>query len=175
VRAFTSSNRRRPPGPAAEAGRRHWYSRGSGSGAVGWLRTSLLYPAFSPDGTKIAYIDGMGDWGNGLRVMDTDGRRVRVLLDSDGQPSDGISITEWDGAPVWSPGWLAACILWARWHLGHRRGRLGTKEGDPQRGETKLVARWLPHRAPGQGATVFGTASDRGRKRRWQRSEVHLG
>jgi WD40-like Beta Propeller Repeat len=103
-----------------KAGRRQWYSRRERSGAVGWLRTSLLDPAFSPDGTKIAYIDGMGDWGNGLRVMDADGSNVRVLLDSDGELSDGISIPGCDGAPVWSPDGsrLAFCGPGGIWVIG---------------------------------------------------------
>ena len=33
----------------------------------------LQHPAFSPDGAQIAYFDGMGDWGNDLRVMNADG------------------------------------------------------------------------------------------------------
>jgi Tol biopolymer transport system component len=103
-----------------EAGRRQWYSRRERSGAVGWLRTSLLDPVFSPDGTKIAYIDGMDDWGNGLRVMDADGSNVRVLLDSDGELSDGISIPNCDGAPVWSPDGsrLAFCGPGGIWVIG---------------------------------------------------------
>jgi len=96
-----------------EAGRRQWYSRR-------WLPTLLLDPAFSPDGTKIAYIDGMGDWGNGLRVMDADGSNVRVLLDSDGELSDGISNPLCDGAPVWSPDGsrLAFCGPGGIWVIG---------------------------------------------------------
>jgi WD40-like Beta Propeller Repeat len=64
-----------------EAGRRQWYSRRERSGAVGWLRTELFNPEFSPDGRKIAYVDGMFDWGNSIRVMDADGSHVRVLVD----------------------------------------------------------------------------------------------
>jgi Tol biopolymer transport system component len=79
-----------PPHLLRKGGRRQWYSRGERSGAVGWLPTGLLNPQFSPDGTKIAYFDGMGDWGNGLRVMNADGSHVRVLLDSDGRLSDDI-------------------------------------------------------------------------------------
>ena len=40
----------------------------------------LQHPAFSPDGAQIAYFDGMGDWGNDLRVMNADGGGVRVLI-----------------------------------------------------------------------------------------------
>lgn len=41
----------------------------------------LYNPVFSPDGTQIAYFDGMGDWGHSLRVMRSDGTDVRVLWD----------------------------------------------------------------------------------------------
>ena len=41
----------------------------------------LYNPVFSPDGTQIAYFDGMGDWGHSLRVMRSDGTRVKVLWD----------------------------------------------------------------------------------------------
>jgi len=47
------------------------------------FRTGLSLPTFSPDGTQIAYIDGMGDWGNSLRVMNADGSDVHVLDGSD--------------------------------------------------------------------------------------------
>jgi Tol biopolymer transport system component len=47
------------------------------------FRTGLSLPTFSPDGTQIAYIDGMGDWGNSLRVMNADGSEVHVLDGSD--------------------------------------------------------------------------------------------
>jgi Tol biopolymer transport system component len=45
------------------------------------FRTWLYNPTFSPDGTQIAYFDGMGDWGHSLRVMNADGSGVRVLFD----------------------------------------------------------------------------------------------
>ena len=97
-----------------KAGRRQWYA------GHGWLRTSLEDPAFSPDGSKIAYIDGMSDWGNGLRVMDADGSNVRVLLDSNGELSDGISIPYCAGAPAWSPDGsrLAFCGPGGIWVVG---------------------------------------------------------
>jgi WD40 repeat protein len=47
----------------------------------GTFRTALFRPTFSPDGTQIAYIDGMRDWGNTIRVMNADGSGVRVLVD----------------------------------------------------------------------------------------------
>jgi Tol biopolymer transport system component len=43
--------------------------------------TQLFAATFSPDGSQIAYVDGMGDWGNSIRVMDADGSHVRVLVD----------------------------------------------------------------------------------------------
>jgi dipeptidyl aminopeptidase/acylaminoacyl peptidase len=86
----------------------------------GWFRTSLEDPAFSPDGTKIAYIDGNHDSGNGLRVMDADGSHVRVLLESDGELSDGISIPGCEGALAWSPDGsrLAFCGPGGIWVIG---------------------------------------------------------
>lgn len=40
-------------------------------------------PAFSPDGSQIAFFDGSGDWGNTLRVMNADGSHVRGLTGAD--------------------------------------------------------------------------------------------
>ena len=40
-------------------------------------------PAFSPDGSQIAYFDGGGDHGNSLTVMNADGSDVRVLTGAD--------------------------------------------------------------------------------------------
>jgi len=50
-------------------------------GAGSSFRTWLYNPTFSPDGTQIAYFDGMGDWGHSLRVMNADGSGVRILID----------------------------------------------------------------------------------------------
>lgn len=47
------------------------------------IRTELSLPTFSPDGTQIAYIDGNGDWGNSLRVINADGSDVHVLDGTD--------------------------------------------------------------------------------------------
>jgi Tol biopolymer transport system component len=47
----------------------------------GSFHTAVFSATFSPDGTQIAYVDGMGDWGNTLRVMNADGSGVRVLFD----------------------------------------------------------------------------------------------
>jgi Tol biopolymer transport system component len=82
-------------------------------------RTGLYDPVFSPDGTKIAYIDGMGDHSNGLRVMDADGSHVRVLLESDGEFSDGIDV-HCGGALAWSPDGsrLAFCADGGIWVIG---------------------------------------------------------
>jgi Tol biopolymer transport system component len=44
--------------------------------------TELFAATFSPDGSQIAYFDGMGDWGNSVRVMAPNGSHVRVLVDS---------------------------------------------------------------------------------------------
>jgi Tol biopolymer transport system component len=80
-------------------GRLQLYSRPHTPAPHGWIRTWLTAPAFSPDGRKIAYFDGMGDWGNGLRVMNADGSHVRVLIDSDAKVALDIS----HSPLVWSP------------------------------------------------------------------------
>ena len=63
----------------------------------GTFRTGLGSPTFSPDGARIAYFDGMGDWGNSLRVMNADGSDVRVVLDD-----QEASISHYDNL-AWSP------------------------------------------------------------------------
>jgi Tol biopolymer transport system component len=60
-------------------------------------RTWLYNPTFSPDGTQIAYFDGMGDWGHSLRIMNADGSGVRVLFDQ--APGEAWHIDDL----VWSP------------------------------------------------------------------------
>ncbi len=64
------------------------------------LHAELSSPAYSPDGTQIAYVDGMGDWGNTLRVMNPDGTGVRVLVGAQAVDSDGCSLMS---RPAWSP------------------------------------------------------------------------
>ncbi len=46
------------------------------------FETALYDPTFSPDGLQIAYFDGMGDWGHSLRVMNSDGTGVRVVVEN---------------------------------------------------------------------------------------------
>jgi len=46
------------------------------------FETSLYLPTFSPDGSQIAYFDGMGDWGHSLRVMNSDGTDIRIVVDN---------------------------------------------------------------------------------------------
>ena len=57
--------------------------------------TGLYFPAFSPDGTKIAFFDGFGDSTHSLRVVNVDGSDLHVLIDN----IDGYRITDL----VWSP------------------------------------------------------------------------
>jgi Tol biopolymer transport system component len=61
------------------------------------FRTWLYNPTFSPDGTQIAYFDGLGDWGHSLRVMNADGSGVRVLFDQ--APEEVRHVDDL----VWSP------------------------------------------------------------------------
>jgi Tol biopolymer transport system component len=81
--------------------------------ADGTFRTALFGPTLSPDGTQIAYFDGMGDWGNSLRVMNADGSGVRVLIDQEfghvddlGWSPDGsrLAFDEKYGGGVWIVG-----------------------------------------------------------------------
>jgi Tol biopolymer transport system component len=58
--------------------------------------TAAYNPVFSPDGTQIAYFDGMGDWGHSLRIMRSDGTDIRVLLDRVDEPAHIDDL-------IWSP------------------------------------------------------------------------
>ena len=49
--------------------------------------TGLYNPAFSPDGTHIAYFDGGGDSDHSLRVMRSDGTGIRALFDRVDDPA----------------------------------------------------------------------------------------
>jgi Tol biopolymer transport system component len=60
----------------------------------GTFHTAVGGPVLSPDGTQIAYFDGMGDWGNSLRVMNADGSGVRGLIDQEFGHVDNLA---------WSP------------------------------------------------------------------------
>jgi WD40-like Beta Propeller Repeat len=141
-------------------GRRQWYADGP-------TETALWQPTFSPDGRTIAYFDGMGDWGNGLRVMNADGSNVRVLLDSDGRLSDRIG----SHFLAWSPdGSLLAFQTdpVGIWVIGADGS--GLKKLIPGGVEPSWSPGWLAHRVRGGS---IGTAPGRGR-RRWQRSDIHL-
>jgi Tol biopolymer transport system component len=71
---------------------------------LGNVRTELSLPTFSPDGTQIAYIDGNGDWGNSLRVMNADGTDVHVWDGSDAHLLGGESdLGGWTMGLSWSP------------------------------------------------------------------------
>jgi Tol biopolymer transport system component len=62
-------------------------------------RRGRMAPTFSPDGSQIAYIEGMGDHDNTLRVMNADGSGSRVLLKDQGVMRNSA----FSGGLVWSP------------------------------------------------------------------------
>src|SRR5439155_21089180 len=45
--------------------------------------TEVYYPTLSPDGSQIAYFDGMGDWGHSLWVMNADGSDRHMVLENE--------------------------------------------------------------------------------------------
>lgn len=61
-----------------EAGR----LEGQREGSFTVVESSLYQPSLSPDGSQIAYFDGMGDWGHSLRVMNSNGTGTRVVLEN---------------------------------------------------------------------------------------------
>ena len=62
-----------------EAAKREYDSEGDAAPDI--QQTSVFGPQLSPDGTQIAYFEGMGDWGNSLWVMDADGSDRRPIID----------------------------------------------------------------------------------------------
>jgi Tol biopolymer transport system component len=91
---------------------RRWYGFQNRS-----YRTELFAESFSPDGGQIAYVDGMGDWGNSVRVMDADGSHVRVLVDwrrARGRQKDAMD--NHVHRLAWSPdGSRLAYATWKEW------------------------------------------------------------
>ena len=74
---------------------------------VGWVFNSM--PAWSPDGTQIAFISNLDETGAKLYVMDADGQNSHRITSSD--------VIRVDTAPEWSPdgNWIAV-------QQGKRRG-----------------------------------------------------
>ena len=66
---------------------------------TGGFPTEFAWPAFSPDGTRIAYFDGMGDHDNTLRVMNIDGTGGRVVLKDVGMMPNSAGLRHL----AWSP------------------------------------------------------------------------
>jgi Tol biopolymer transport system component len=61
------------------------------------VRSMLQVPTLSPDGSQIAYFDGLGDHDNSLRVMNADGSGSHVLLKDAGmmKSSAGLRYLGW--------------------------------------------------------------------------------
>ena len=106
----------------------------------------------SPDGSKIAYLNGSGDHDNSLRLMDADGSHVRVLL-----PDIGVMRGAVIGGLAWSPdgSQLAFGTGFSpdRTWLVNADGT-GPATGDPERG----VPSWSPDgtRIAFRKMTLFG-------------------
>lgn len=62
-------------------------------------QTAVYSPTLSPDGSRIAYVEGMGDWGNSLWVMNADGTdRHRIIA-----WEEGVDLIGWPASLQWSP------------------------------------------------------------------------
>jgi dipeptidyl aminopeptidase/acylaminoacyl peptidase len=67
-------------------------------------RTALAFvyqPALSPDGTRIAYFDGMYDHSHNLWVANADGRKRRLLLDKELSSAGHIRSLTWSPNGEW--------------------------------------------------------------------------
>ena len=60
------------------------------------FQLAVYSPTLSPDGSRIAYIEGMGDWGNSLWVMNADGTdRHRIIAWEEGNELVGTDSLQW--------------------------------------------------------------------------------
>ena len=68
------------------------------------FQMAVFLPTLSPDGSQIAYFEGMGDWGNSLWVMDADGTDRHQILgpDDPAQPGHEDSLSH-ISTLQWSP------------------------------------------------------------------------
>jgi Tol biopolymer transport system component len=102
---------KKPPGSAiyavsSDGGAPRLIRRATRRVLGGRVLAGMEHTVLSPDGTRIAYIDGIGDNSHNLWVMNADGTERRLLLDEDEGPGFGAGHV--DGL-TWSPDgeWLA--------------------------------------------------------------------
>jgi hypothetical protein len=73
------------------------------------FRMEVSYPALSPDGSRIAYFEGMHDWGTSLWVMNADGTDRQQIVGEEVMEEEGMSAHV--GGLQWSPDGTRLALL----------------------------------------------------------------